>query len=100
MYAGDDLLFRVKPSHPQTGRILDESTLVVKAYNPTKDPQDNSSDRADPDETISLTYTNNRLAYIGSMPTSTWTVGVWTLRFEISGEAEGSAYRTVTVQAG
>lgn len=100
MYSGDELLFTVKTSHPRTGRIFDESVMTVRAYNPTKDPRDNSSDRADPDATASLTYDNNHLAYTGTLETDFWAVGAWTLLFEISGEVESHVYRTQTVLTG
>jgi hypothetical protein len=100
MFSGDELLFRVKASHPHTGRIFDLSTVTVKAYEPTKDPKNNSTHRADPDATATLAYDNNRLAYTGTMETDFWAVGNWTLLFEIAGEVEAHVYRTQTVQAG
>lgn len=100
MFSGDDLLIRVKPSHPQTRRIFDNSTLIVKAYNPTKDPRNDAGDRADPDATVNLTYDSTRLAYTGEMTTDFWAVGDWTLLFEIAGEVASHIYRTQTVLAG
>ncbi len=100
MYSGDELLFRVKPSHPHTGRIFDNSAVTVKAYDPAKDPKTNLTHRADPDATVTLAYDNSRLGYTGTMETDFWGVGAWTLLIEISGEVEAHIYRTQTVLTG
>jgi hypothetical protein len=100
MRQGNELLVEVKASNSLTGTLADQSTVICKAYAPSKDPQGDVDDRADPDATAELTWDTSRLAFYGSfVDTADWVLGVWTLLVEVEGEITGHAWKTETVTA-